>query len=377
MDIRQFSPQTQRTLAQRDFNQDSKLTVRELEVFKTLPEAKGIAPKDLAVIQDALKKAKGPDTIIVSLVEDELPPGMKKPEPIYTIKPDKAETGEKAAGATKGIKPAGAPGARPAEKSTGSKGAKPQEGFQVTASQRDTSKDKVKLPNAQPTEALDIQTTTQAGALKVKSSHSFTDGQHKGTKLNASIEPGSNLGLSVGVETAEQEAKAKTGSSKTGTKASIKPAAQPVNQQLPQQVTVNSQVNAGPLKLSAQGKLNQDSSRVQDLSGSAELQVIQGHKLKASVAQGDKRIGFSKVGTSHDVGQGVNLTTHTQLDESTGKVKKYGAGISYSATKDSGLEGLSFSAEALARNDSSYTRPLQGWEKPEMKFEFRFSRPLS
>lgn len=372
MDIRQFSPQTQRTLAQRDFNQDHKLTVRELEVFKTVPEAKGIAPKDLAVIQDALKKAKGPDTIIVSLVEDELPPGLKKPEPIYTIK---SEAGDKAAGAHKGPKPAGAaPGAKPAEKAK----AKPQEGFQVTASQRDTSQAKIKLPNAQPAEDLDVQTTTQAGALKVKSSHSFTDGQHKGSKLNASIEPGGNLGLSVGVETAEQEAKtkSKTSSAKTGAKAATKPAAPAVNQQLPQQVTVNSQVNAGPLKLSAQGKLNQDSSRVQDLTGSAELQVIQGHKVKASVTQGEKRLGFSKVGTSHDVGQGVNLTTHTQLDEA-GKVKKYGAGISYSAAKDSGLEGLSFSAEALARTDSSYTRPLQGWEKPEMKFEFRFSRPLS
>ncbi|MGV2481522.1 UNVERIFIED_CONTAM: hypothetical protein IGO34_32505, partial [Salmonella enterica subsp. enterica serovar Weltevreden] len=47
---------------------------------------KGIDPKDLALIQDALKKSKGPEQIIVKLVDDDLLPGIKAPEPLFREK---------------------------------------------------------------------------------------------------------------------------------------------------------------------------------------------------------------------------------------------------------------------------------------------------
>lgn len=363
MDIRQFSPQTQRTLAKRDFNQDAKLTVRELEVLAKVPQAPGIDQKDLAVIQDALKKAKGPDTIVVSLVEEALPPGMHAPEPLYRLPAEKAK------------KPS-ATEAKPA-KSTQAKAAASPDGFKMSANQP-------KAANKAPTgsEAYEVQTTTKAGPLQLKSTSSFTDGQHTKSQLKASLDVASDLGLSVGVEAGEAST-AKSGSTKSGsTKATSgktttsKGRSTPVTSATGQTVTLSSQVKAGRVKLSAQGKLDQATSNLTDLGGSAELTVIDGHSVKASVSQTKDKLSFSKIGTAHDLGQGLNLTTSTQLDD-TGKVKKYGGGFSYSAQKDSLFEGLSLSGEALAKTDSSYTRPLQGWEKPELKFEFRFSRAFS
>ncbi|HEY9843537.1 MAG TPA: hypothetical protein V6D23_23910 [Candidatus Obscuribacterales bacterium] len=364
MDIRQFSPQTQRTLAKRDFNQDQKLSVRELELFKNMPEVAGIAPKDLALIQDALKKAKGPDTIIVSLVEEDSLPGLKRPEPIYTIPAEGAR------------KPEGrAPGQAPPKDQTPGKAKPkgPEPGFKLTATQKEAKPGK---PDS--TEQTDLQATGRLGDLQLKGNSSFNDGQHKSSKLNASFEPAPDLGWSLGVETAASDSAgakspAKSPKKDTGSK---KAAPAPTASTPVQNVSLNGQINAGPLKLSAKGKLDQDSSKVKDVTGAAELKVIQGHALKTEIKQGDKKLSFSKVGSSHELAQGVALTTSSQLDEA-GKVKKYGGGLSYSAAKDSSLSGLSMNAEALAKNDTTYTRPLQGWEKPELKFEFRFTRPLS
>jgi hypothetical protein len=126
MEIKSFTPQTQRFLARMDYNQDDKLSARELGILAKIPSAPGIDPKDLLTIQAELKKAKGPETIIVSLVDEaSLPPGYKPPAPIFSETPALRQgsgTARKAPSASAADSAPAPSGAKEAEKKKGKPG---------------------------------------------------------------------------------------------------------------------------------------------------------------------------------------------------------------------------------------------------------------
>lgn len=356
MDIRQFSPQTQRTLSRMDFNRDDKLSARELEWLKNIPSSPTIDQKDLALIQAELKKAKGPEQIIVSLVDDANPPlGYKKPEPLF----QEAKAKPSADTAAKPLKSAEKP-KKPVTP------AAPVE-LNLKASPKAAKKN---TPEADAP-GMDVQATSKVGPLQLQGTSGFSgEGQHTGSKLTASIDTGSNLSMRMGVATVDSTSSKTTSKPATGksTKATT-----PKSPAAAQQVQLDGQVQAGALKLSGQGKLNLDSSQISDLGTTAEYQVIKGHSLKAEakpVVDDPKKLswGTVKLGTSHEVVSGLSLTTSAQLD-ADGKATKYGGGFKY----DYG-NGLSFDGEANTRSDTNFSSPALAARSMDFRAGFRFKR---
>lgn len=381
MDIRQLSPQTQRTLSKMDFNRDQQLSTRELELIKNIPSVQGIAPKDLALIQEALKKSKGPEQIIVKLVEDDLPPGYTKPEPIFREKPAKPAPPNTQANPQVRAQPD-----KPAAKKGAGKAVEqPPVTFKATAKTTAKPGSKPGEPNTQTPTGADFQTTARFGAVQLQGTTSVSDeGRALGGRMSASYQPADNLGVEVGVEGAPGEAAeksktpAKTGTRPAGSTKTSKPAPAPVSSaptttQLPENLSLNGKINAGPIKLGAKAKLNPDGSPLQNLSTSAEVKVVPGHALRAEAKpvagnNGNVSWGSVKLGTSHQVYTGLSLTTTTQLGEA-GKPNKYGGGFSY----DYG-NGLNLEGEALTRADTTFTRPAQTLQSLDVKFGFRYKR---
>lgn len=406
MDIRQFSPQTQRTLSKMDFNRDQQLSTRELDVLKNMPSVPGIAPKDLALIQEALKKSKGPEQIIVKLVEDDLPPGYKNPEPVFR---EKAAKPDKQTGAQPSTQPStqvnakqtpsqSTPPATPgtpqspdkpaAKKGAGKAVEQAPVTFKATAKTTPAKGAAHGEPDSKVATGADFQTTARFGAVQLQGTTSVGDeGRSLGGKVSARYEPADSMGLEVGFEGApasdtktEKSDKSKTGSTKSSgssgsaktPKAPTAPVSAPTNTQLPENLTLNGKLNAGPVKLTAKAKLNAEGSPAQNLSTGAEVKVAPGHSLRAETKQVQTKNGVSwgavKLGSSHQVASGLSLTTSTQLGDA-GKPNKYGAGFSY----DHG-NGLNLEAEALTRADTTYTRPVQTLQSLDLKLGFRYRR---
>lgn len=411
MDIRQFSPQTQRTLSKMDFNRDQQLSTRELDVLKNMPSVPGIAPKDLAQIQEALKKSKGPEQIIVKLVEDDLPPGYKNPEPVFREKAAKPATPPATPPATKqpnsqasaqaSTQPNAQINARPTPPATPGNGQTPDKPaakkgagkvveqapvtFKATAKTTPAKGAAHGEPDSKVATGADFQTTARFGAVQLQGTTSVGDeGRTLGGKVSARYEPADSMGLEVGFEGApasdtktEKSDKSKTGSTKASgsaktPKAPTAPVSAPTNTQLPENLTLNGKLNAGPVKLTAKAKLNAEGSPAQNLSTGAEVKVAPGHALRAETKQVQTKNGVSwgavKLGSSHQVASGLSLTTSTQLGDA-GKPNKYGAGFSY----DHG-NGLNLEAEALTRADTTYTRPVQTLQSLDLKLGFRYRR---
>ncbi len=402
MDIRRFTPQTQQTLSKMDFNRDQQLSTRELSLLAKMPEVKGIDPKDLALIQDALKKSKGPEQIIVKLVDDDLLPGIKAPEPLFRekgAKPAKSEVAIKNKPLSAGSIPAQT-SPTPATGSPSKKGsAKALEQspvtFKTTPKTTTVSGTRPGEADREETTGADLQTTARFGALQLQGTTSVGDeGRSLGGKLSASYKPADDLGIEISVDgsprnrekSADGEkstSKAKSGSGSTGsasktsgkgTKATARAvplASEPTGTQLPENLTLNSKINAGPVKLGAKTKLTADGDPLKSLSTSAEVKVVQGHSLRAEAKPvGANGLSWNsvKLGSSHEIASGLSLTTTTQLGDA-GKANQYGGGFKY----DHG-NGLNLEGELLTRSDTLFTRPAQTLQTMDLKFGFRYQR---
>ncbi|MGV3524062.1 MAG: hypothetical protein ACO1RX_07555 [Candidatus Sericytochromatia bacterium] len=367
MDIRSFTPQTQRTLARMDTNRDNQLSVRELGSLKNVPSVPGIAPKDLAVIQASLTQTTGPSQIIVPLVDDQpLAPGVSAPAPLFRERPAARPAATSPAAQTPAAQaaPAAADKKRPARAAE----APP---LSLRATPR-PSTDKAAAAAGTST-GMDVQATGRVGDLQIQSSSSFGEaGEHTQSKLNATYQPVSGLSVRVGVSTPNASSTASSkgsssgsartsGSAKKAPTSSTAPAGAPLN--------LDSQVQAGPLKLSAKGKLDTDSSQLRDLSTGAELQVLSGHSLRAEVkpplGQG---MSWSAVelGSAHKLWSGLDVTTRTRLGEGT-KPSTYGAGLRYDAGN-----GLNLEAEASTRSDTRFSAPLDTVQSMDFRVGARF-----
>jgi len=397
MDIKSFTPQTQRFLARMDYNQDDKLSARELGILAKIPSAPGLDPKDLLTIQAELKKAKGPETIIVSLVDEtSLPPGYKAPTPIFSEAPLRpgSGTGRKDAPAkpaqNQGAEPTSAPtGPKEAEKKKGKPGPAETQPFSLKATPKVQSKDATAtpgvpaqaLPGAPPEQevtGLDVQSTAQLGALKLQGTNSFNaQGQHSTSKIRATYQVAPTVGLSVGVDTVEakaadpKKAAPKTGPGKTKTP-TVPTTPASSTSVLPAQLNLNGQVDLGKVKVHAKGRVNTESSQVDNLSTGVEMELIPGHSLKADTkpVAGPKGQGVNwssvEVGTQHAVYEGLSLTTKFKPGE-TNKPNQYGAGFRYNLT-----QGLSLDGEASTRKDTSFIRPLDTARSLDYKMGFRY-----
>jgi hypothetical protein len=383
MEIKSFTPQTQRFLARMDYNQDDKLSARELGVLAKIPSAPGIDPKDLLTIQAELKKAKGPETIIVSLVDEaSLPPGYKPPAPIFSEAPTPRQspaTARKAPSASAAADSAPAP--------SGSKESQP---FSLKATPKTQPKEAAAAPGV-PTQlmpgapreeqeitGLDVQSSAQLGDLKLQGTNSFNaQGQHSTSKLRASYQMAPSLGLTVGVDTVEakaadpKKATPKTGTGKTKTP-TVPTTPASSTSALPAQLNLNGQVDLGKVKVNAKGRLNTESSLVDNLSTGVEMELIPGHSLKADTkpVAGPKGQGVNwssvEVGTQHTVYEGLSLTTKFKPGE-TQKPNQYGAGFRYNLT-----QGLSLDGEAATRKDTSFAGPLDTARSLDYKMGFRY-----
>src|SRR3990167_4341766 len=218
MEIKSFTPQTQRFLARMDYNQDDQLSARELGILAKIPSAPGIDPKDLLTIQAELKKAKGPETLIVSLVDEaSLPPGYKPPAPIFSEAPLRqgSSAARKAPSASAAADSAPS-GSKEADKKKGKPGPAETQPFSLKATPKIQTKEAAATPGV-PTQLLpgapreeqevtgmDVQSTAQLGDLKLQGTNSFNaQGQHSTSKIRASYQMAPSLGLTVGVDTVE------------------------------------------------------------------------------------------------------------------------------------------------------------------------------
>lgn len=417
MDIKSFTPQTQRFLARMDYNQDEKLSARELGVLAKIPSAPGIDPKDLLTIQAELKKAKGPETIIVSLVDEAtLPPGYKAPTPIFSEAPalrQDSGTARKAPaapkpvqtqGATPNAQPEAKPGAKPANEPPGAPASAPEaakkkgkpgpaevQPFTLKATPKTQPKEATATPGV-PTQVLpgapreeqevtgmDVQSTAQLGALRVQGTNSFNaQGQHSTSKVRATYQMAPSVGLSVGVDTVEAKpaSAAKAPAAKTGSSKSKTPTVPTTpassSSVLPAQLNLNGQVDLGKVKVNAKGRVNTESSQVDNLSTGVEMELIPGHSVKADTkpVAGPQGRGVNwgavEVGTQHTVYEGLSLTTKFKPGE-TNKPNQYGAGFRYNMT-----QGLSLEGDASTRNDTRFTRPLDTARSMDYKMGFRY-----
>ena len=393
MEIKSFTPQTQRFLARMDYNQDDQLSARELGILAKIPSAPGIDPKDLLTIQAELKKAKGPETLIVSLVDEaSLPPGYKPPTPIFSEAPalrQSSGTARKAPSVSAEADSAPS-GSKEADKKKGKPGPAETQPFSLKATPKIQTKEAAATPGV-PTQLLpgapreeqevtgmDVQSTAQLGDLKLQGTNSFNaQGQHSTSKIRASYQMAPSLGLSVGVDTVEakaadpKKATPKPGSGKTKTP-TVPTTPASSTSALPAQLNLNGQVDLGKVKVNAKGRLNTESSLVDNLSTGVEMELIPGHSLKADTrpVAGPKGQGVNwssvEVGTQHTVYEGLSLTTKFKPGE-TQKPNQYGAGFRYNLT-----QGLSLDGEAATRKDTSFAGPLDTARSLDYKMGFRY-----
>lgn len=395
MEIKSFTPQTQRFLARMDYNQDDKLSARELGILAKIPSAPGIDPKDLLTIQAELKKAKGPETIIVSLVDEaSLPPGYKPPAPIFSEAPALRQgsgTARKAPSASAADSAPAPSGAKEAEKKKGKPGPAETQPFSLKATPKTQTKDPAATPGVpsqllpgapreeQEVTGMDVQSTAQLGDLKLQGTNSFNaQGQHSTSKIRASYQMAPSLGLTVGVDTVEakaadpKKATPKPVSGKTKTPTAPTTPASSSSSALPAQLNLNGQVDLGKVKVNAKGRLNTESSLVDNLSTGVEMELLPGHSLKADTrpVAGPKGQGVNwssvEVGTQHTVYEGLSLTTKFKPGE-TQKPNQYGAGFRYNVT-----QGLSLDGEASTRKDTSFAGPLDTARSLDYKMGFRY-----
>ncbi len=394
MDIKSFTPQTQRFLARMDYNQDDKLSARELGILAKIPSAPGIDPKDLLTIQAELKKAKGPETLIVSLVDETtLPPGYKSPAPIFseaTAPRQGSGTARKAPSASAADSAPAPSGAKETEKKKGKPGPPETQPFSLKATPKTQPKEAAATPGV-PTQLLpgapgeeqevigmDVQSTAQLGDLKLQGTNSFNaQGQHSTSKIRASYQMAPSLGLTVGVDTVEakaadpKKATPKPGSGKTKTP-TVPTSPASSSSALPAQLNLNGQVDLGKVKVNAKGRVNTETSLVDNLSTGVEVALIPGHSLKADTrpVAGPKGQGVNwssvEVGTQHTVYEGLSLTTKFKPGE-TQKPNQYGAGFRYNVT-----QGLSLDGEASTRKDTSFAGPLDTARSLDYKMGFRY-----
>jgi hypothetical protein len=163
-----------------------------------------------------------------------------------------------------------------------------------------------------------------------------------------------SLGLTVGVDTVEakaadpKKATPKPGSGKTKTPTApttpASSASSSSSSALPAQLNLNGQVDLGKVKVNAKGRVNTETSLVDNLSTGVEMELIPGHSLKADTrpvaGPNGQGVNWSsvEVGTQHTVYEGLSLTTKFKPGE-TQKPNQYGAGFRYNVTQGLSLDG--------------------------------------
>jgi hypothetical protein len=354
MDIKSFTPQTQSFLARMDYNRDEKLSARELGLLAKVPSVPGIEPQDLAVIQAELKKAKGPSTIIVSLVDEaHLPPGYKSPEPLFSEGSPAQASGTKIR--TKAVK---------SDTTGDSAGAKKKGGLKADASPFSLkATPKAGKKDGEP--GTEVQATAQLGDLKIQGTPSFdSDGLFTGAKLKAGVQIAPSLGLSVGVGTVDSKKASSTG------KPGQAPAPEPAP--VPNQYKLDGQADLGLIKVNASGRVNTESALIDKVSTGVEVELLKGHSISAETVpvSGSQGAGINwssvELGSSHTIAEGLSLTTKYKPADAKNP-NGYGAGFRYKLGSNFSLDG-----SASTRKETLFTTPLDTARTLDYKAGFRY-----
>lgn len=294
MDLRKLSPQTQQTLRRLDFNQDQRLSARELNNLTALAKQgqpiPGIAPADQNAVQKALLETPKGAPVIVGLVDDNdlfSPPA----KPLF------ADSSLSAPNRTEQRRP----------------------GKLVPAAADATLKVTPKMKAAQEGER----------------------GKVEGVTLQAAS-PWGNLKLEgKGLEAAPPKGKKQPPPPSVQSLKPVIPGQPAETEAMPtERFDLRGEASLGNLKLKAQGQLDSQ-QQLSNVSTGIEYQVLPGHGLKA---QAKPPVGTNaslswsavEVGSTHKLGA-LSLNTKANLDEQ-GKPSRYGAGVAYEIMPGAQLE---------------------------------------